>query len=435
MSGALCIDFGTSSIRAVRRQPSGKLKTLDIGRVTKSKLDDASIRSEIHVDEHRRYVRYGERAFIALRDAGAPALYESSPKLWLKEPDCLGDEATPGLGVTREQLLCGLLAYAIRAAADADEIGESTLKGVDIRIAHPVWPPQVKTAANAALARIGARARQMAFQREEWGTLTVSSLLEQFRTPLTPRPALVDVVEPVAAAAELLPSADNVVRLCAVVDVGAGTTDIGLFLSLVPDETSKVRSKLYRTGEPVSVYKAGNVVDQIVLRLVEERARKPSAVALADVRARIRGVKETLFRDGFIQELGCDVHLKDLQSHPEAKAMAAEIRAELLRLVKKNSKTVTTWLDKPVHSVSRLDVVMAGGGGSIDFVLRAIDAPIPIDHRTLQVKLTIPGERTGINTFGASRGRMAVALGGASHDYDALVHEQPTVTTIRRGSL
>jgi hypothetical protein len=37
------------------------------------------------------------------------ALYEASPKLWLKEPGRLGDEAAPGLGVTREQLLAGLL--------------------------------------------------------------------------------------------------------------------------------------------------------------------------------------------------------------------------------------------------------------------------------------------------------------------------------------
>ncbi len=434
MSGALCIDFGTSSIRAVRRQPSGKLKTLDIGRVTKSKLDDASIRSEIHVDGNRRYVRFGERAFVARKDTGTPALYEASPKLWLKEPGRLGDEAAPGLGVTREQLLSGLLAYALRAAADADEIGESTLKSVDIRIAHPVWPAQVKTAANAALARICAQARQMAFQRE-WGTVTVTSLLEHVQAPASSRAAAADVVEPVAAAAELLPSEENLVRMCAVVDVGAGTTDIGLFLSLVPDGASNVRSKLYRTGDPVSVFKAGNVVDEIVLKLLEARAKKPGAVALADVRARIRGIKETLFKDGFIQELGCDVHLKDLQAHPEAKAMATEIRAELLRLVQDNAKTITTWLDKPVHSVSRLDVVMAGGGGSIDFVLRAIDAPIPINHKTLQVKLTIPGERTGVNTYGASRGRMAVALGGASHDYDALVHEQPTAITIRRGSL
>lgn len=434
MSGALCIDFGTSSIRAVRRQPSGKLKTLDIGRVTKSKLDDASIRSEIHVDGNRRYVRFGERAFVARKDTGTPALYEASPKLWLKEPGRLGDEAAPGLGVTREQLLSGLLAYALRAAADADEIGESTLKSVDIRIAHPVWPAQVKTAANAALARICAQARQLAFQRE-WGTVTVTSLLDHVQVPATPRPAAVDVVEPMAAATELLPSEENLVRICAVVDVGAGTTDIGLFLSLVPDGASQVRSKLYRTGDPVSVFKAGNVVDEIVLKLLAARAKKPSAIALADVRARIRGIKETLFRDGFIQELGCDVHMKDLQAHSEARVMAAEIRSELLRLVQDNAKIITTWMDKPVHSVSHLDVVMAGGGGKIDFVLRAIDQPIPIDRRTLPVRLTIPGDRKGINTFGASRGRMAVALGGASHDYDSLVPEPPTVTTIRRGSL
>ncbi len=434
MSGALCIDFGTSSIRAVRRLPNGRLKTLDIGRVTKSKLDDASIRSEIHVDEHGRYIRYGERAVVARSDASTPSLYEASPKLWLTEPGRLGEAAAPGLGVTREQLLAGLLAYGIRAAADADEICESTLKGIDIRIAHPVWPAHVKTAANAALARICAQARQMAFHRD-WGTVTVTSLLEHVQVPATPRPGTVDVVEPVAAAAELLPSEENLVRMCVVVDVGAGTTDIGLFLSLVPDGTSQVRTKLYRMGQPVSVFKAGNVVDTIVLKLLEGRANKPSATALADVRARIRGIKETLFRDGLIQELGCDVRLTDLESHPDSKAMAAEIRAEFLRLVLDNEAAIANWLDKHVHSVKRLDVVMAGGGGSIDFVLKAINKPVPIGHRTVQVKLTIPGERAGINTFGASRGRMAVALGGASNDYDNLVHEQPKVTTIRRGSL
>lgn len=433
MSGALCIDFGTSSIRAVRRLPSGKLKTLDIGRVTRSKLDDASIRSEIHVDENRRYIRYGERAVIARNEGGTPSLYESSPKLWLKEPGRLGEAAAPGLGVTREQLLSGLLAYAVRAAADADGIGETTLKSVDIRISHPVWPESVKASANAALARICAQARQMAFQHE-WGTVTVKTLLEHLQDAALPRPIAVDVVEPVAAAVELLPTEENLVRMCVVVDVGAGTTDIGLFLSLVPDDASSIRSKLYPTGQPVSVFKAGNVVDNIVLQLLEARASKPSATALADVRARIRGIKETLFTDGFIQELGCDVHLKDLQSHPEAKAMAAEIRTELLKLVRDNAAEIAMWLDKPVHSVRRLDVVMAGGGGSIDFVVKAIDKPVPVDHRTIQVKLTIPGDRAGINTFGATRGRMAVALGGAGDEYDNLMHEQPKLTTIRRGS-
>lgn len=432
MRGALCIDFGTSSIRAVHRKPDGTLETLGIGGVTKSKLDDASIRSEIHVDEHRRYVRYGERAFVAR--SKTPALYESSPKLWLKAPDRLGDEAAPGLRVTREQLLSGLLAYAIRAAADAADINAPELKSIDLRIAHPVWPAQVKAAANAALARICAEARTMAFERE-WGMVTVASLRRHIPVPATSRTAAVDVVEPVAAAVELLPDEENLVRMCAVVDVGAGTTDIGLFLSLVPDVASTVRSKLYRIGEPVSVFKAGNVVDEIVLKLLQARAKEPSALDLADVRARIRGLKETLFRDELIQALDCDVTLKDLQADPEAIAMANEIRTRLWGLVRDNATTIAAWLDKSIHSVTRLDVVMAGGGGDIGFVKAAIDKPIPIGGRKLPVKLTIPGQRAGINTFGASRARMAVALGGASPEYDLLVHEPPPVTRIRRGSL
>lgn len=437
MSGALCIDFGTSSIRAVRRQPSGKLKTLDIGRVTRSKLDDASIRCEIHVDEHRRNVRYGDRAVIARKDTGTPCLYESSPKLWLKEPGRLGEAAAPGLSLTRENLLAGLLAYAVRAAAEADEIGESTLKSVDIRVAHPVWPVEVKSAANAALARVCAQARQMAFQRDavKWGTVPVSTLLEHVRSAATPRRDGVDVVEPVAAAVELLPSEDNIVRICAVVDVGAGTTDIGLFQSVEPDIASSVRSKLYPMGQASSIFQAGNDIDAIVLELIESRARKPSAMALADVKARIRGIKETLFLDGFVQELGADVQLEDMQSHPEAKSMARAVRAEIERSVQANAATITHWLNRPTHSISRLDLVMAGGGATIEFLRKAIERPVEIDGKRLQVKVTNPEGRVGVNTFGASRGRMAVALGGASLDYDALQHEQPPVTTIRKGSL
>jgi molecular chaperone HscA len=308
------------------------------------------------------------------------------------------------------------------------------LKGIDIRIAHPVWPLQVKEAANAALARLCAQARQMAFERE-WGTVTVASLLQHVHPLATPRQAGIDVVEPVAAAAELLPSLDNIVRLCAVVDVGAGTTDIGLFLSLVPDDSSSVRTKLYPTGQPVSVFKAGNLIDSIVLNLLESRAHKPSASALADVRARIRGVKETLFQDGYVQELGCDVHLNDVQDHPDAKAMAAEIRTELERVVRSNAGKVADWMSKPVHSVNRLELVMAGGGGSIDFLLKAVDRPFHVGGKTLNVKVIVPGNRAGVNTFGASRGRMAVALGGASSEYDSLMHEEPKLTTIRRGAL
>lgn len=78
---------------------------------------------------------------------------------------------------------------------------------------------------------------------------------------------------------------------------------------------------------------------------------------------------------------------------------------------------------------------MAGGGGSIDFLLKAIGGTASHQPKDAPSESDRPGDRAGINTFGASRGRMAVALGGASNDYDSLLHEQPKLTTIRRGSL
>ena len=434
MDEALCIDFGTSSIRAVRRLSSGQLKVLDIGRVTQSKLDDASIRSEIHVDEHGQKIRYGEKAVVARRKEGTPSLYEASPKLWLKEPDRLGEAAAAGLDVNREQLLTGLLAYAIRAAADAGRIDEPKLKKIDIRISRPIWPESVKTAADAALNRIASKAKKLAFERN-WDSVTTRVLLKYLEDAVIGHSVKADVVEPVAAAVELLPSEENLVRMCVVVDVGAGTTDIGLFHSVVPDIDSSVKSKLYPVGEPISLFKAGNVIDGIVLQLLEAQARNPSNEQLAEVRARIRGIKETLFIGGLIQVLDCDVRLKDLESHPKAKAMAKEIRNALLKLISENAERIVKLLDRYNHPIQHLDVVMAGGGGGIDFVLAAISKPVTIGHRSIKVKLTIPADHAGIKTFGASRGRMAVALGGASVDYENLVHKEPPVRTIRRGSL
>ena len=261
MSGVLCIDFGTSSIRAVRRMPNGKLMPLDIGRVAKSRLDEASIRSEIHIDEHGKYVRYGERAITAKLESLNSLLYEPSPKLWLRDPDSLGLMAAPGLNLTRENLLAGLIANALHACVRVMDIGEATLRQIDIRIAHPVWPANVAKDANAAMARICAQAQRMVFDRE-WATVTVTQLESHTRTPGTATKSSADVVEPVAAAVELLPSAENVRRVCAVIDVGAGTTDIGLFQAVAPDSASMVRGKLYPLGEPVSVFKAGNIVDE-----------------------------------------------------------------------------------------------------------------------------------------------------------------------------
>lgn len=434
MSGVLCIDFGTSSIRAVTRMPKGQVKALDIGRVAGSHLDDASIRSEIHIDEHGRYVRYGERAIKALLESPNFLLYEPSPKLWLKDPQSLDQRVVPELALTRESLLAGLLANALHACISAMAIGDATLRNMEVRIAHPVWPTNIASLANAAIGRISAQAQRMVFDRE-WATVTVSQLLAHTANPAIARRPLIDVVEPVAAAVELLPSAQNVRRVCAVVDVGAGTTDIGLFQAVAPDEMSTVRGKLYSLGEPISVFKAGNVVDEIVFDLLQSRASRATAVALQDVKARIRQVKETLFTDGYIQELGVNLKLEDVKSHPEAKLMASGIRAALEAAVQRSSKAIVGLMDGRTHGVNKLELVMAGGGASIDFVRKALRKPLDFDGRHLPIEITEAEPDSDLQLFGADRGRMAVALGGARVEYENLIHTQAPVTRISRGSL
>jgi hypothetical protein len=434
MNEAICIDLGTSSIRGVYRSAKGVLKVLAIGEVTKSQLDDASIRCDIHVDESGRDVRFGEQAIKAHSNRTGTSLYESSPKLWLKDPRRLGNNAKEGLEVTREQLLVGLMAYAIRAIADAGPITPQQLERIDLRISHPVWPDQVKTRANRAIFRILDQARRIAFKRQRWGQVSIKSLHKLLNDNLPAPNRHTDVVEPIAAAVALLPDEDNKLRICAVVDIGAGTTDIALFISLIPDEDAKMTpTKLYQIGQPVSVFKAGNDVDRIVVKLLRHHAKKRGREALAEVVARIRGVKETLFEIGLIQELGCDINLNDLENHEDATAMATEIRVAFEDLAKEHSNDIFRQLDRAVHAPKCLDVVMAGGGGSIAFVVNALKTELQIGQRIVAVNVKIPTAKPNFDMCGASRGRLAVALGGADEEYEKVQHEQPTLVKINRG--
>ena len=60
MKDVLCLDFGTSSIRAVYRPKQGQAVVLDIGAATRSRsIDGASIRSEIFIDVDGKTIRFG----------------------------------------------------------------------------------------------------------------------------------------------------------------------------------------------------------------------------------------------------------------------------------------------------------------------------------------------------------------------------------------
>ena len=424
MSAALCIDFGTSSIRAVYRDAKNNRHVLPIGLVTGAKsIDEASIRSEIHIDAQGKGLKYGEHAVVAKANLAPSSYYESSPKLWLLEPDKLDQPAFTGLKVTRRELLTGLLAYGIFGAKEALRRIQVAYPKVlqDIRIAHPVWSEDLSRRANQEILQIGYAASQMA-EQGDWGDVPLSTLRSYFDQPYTgslhPRS---DVIEPVAAALELLSRKVNLRQICAVVDVGAGTTDIGLFYSVV---TEGHADRLIPLSTTRSVFKAGNEIDQVLYRILAKKSGTTDQLRLYDIRTRIRQIKEFLFENGFVQELGVRVSLDEVERHSDIIKMAHEIRACFEEAVLSDRKKILEFNREP-----SIQIVMAGGGGNVSFIRSTLSKPVRVGEKSIPVSIST-SEGTDQLTYGASHERLAVALGGANVYYDSLRHEHEKLTSL-----
>ncbi len=129
------------------------------------------------------------------------------------------------------------------------------------------------------------------------------------------------------------------------------------------------------------------------------------------------------------------VNLVDVQNHTDAKSMARDIRAALEAVVQNNSHTILGYMNALTHSVREVEIVMAGGGATIDFIRTAVGRPFSLDRRHLQATITETVADDELNLFGAGRERMAVALGGARSEYDDLIHKQIPLKRISRGPL
>jgi molecular chaperone HscA len=339
------------------------------------------------------------------------------------------------LDINRRDLITGLLAYALHAAAETGHWVAPTSPGSeDIRIAHPVWPDEIKSEADKALRQIAWVAASMASEGD-WGVVE-TDILKSWTTPQTPDedlPELLekfDTLEPVAAAVELLPGISNNRLLCAIVDVGAGTTDIGIFQSITPDSKSLRSSRLIPTGPTLSVFKAGNDIDSALLKLISNRYPKEFAKNENDLKIRIRGLKENLFSYGKLSVYGIEILLSDLSNTNEVNQMISEIREKFELAFKNAGAGIRTWLSSKEGAESRIALAMAGGGAEIDFLVSALTQAINVEGVAHSLDLIKSELRNTYDLNGASYSRMVVALGGVSEIYETVIHEHTKLLAI-----
>lgn len=424
MTAAICIDFGTSSIRAAFRDANDGLHVIPLGKLAgERRLDGASLMSEISVDRRNGSLALGEKAFMLSRGSSRDVYFKSSAKLWLKDPGMLSQIEVQEFGLTREHLLVGLLAYAFNVTLGANS--KLRLQG-NVRVAHPIWEKEKQDGSNLALLRIAAKAIALAesgFQNP----LPVATL-KRVLSGMSEAESVsssVDVIEPIAAAQQLIPHQQNLRKIVAVVDVGAGTTDLGLFVYKEPSAIKGRKlgqSAIVPLTQARSVIKAGNLVDHVLLRMLFAKVRRLSPEDRREAEAEVRRLKEQLFKDGKLTHLGCTIEQRELEQDEELQEFARDVRENLEDMIADNSATIKATTVNLAYQVPYVEIIMAGGGASLSFLVEKLREPMKRDGLNVEFRVVIPGV-TKLRQYEASIGRLAVALGGVQAEYDDLRKE------------
>ena len=432
----LCIDFGTSSIRAaIRKEKDSISHPLPIA--PGSQIDNASIPSAIYISIAGDKIFFGNKALEAGLSAHPRLLFESSPKSWLSPSNIsqVYQSAVSGAPFSRFQLISGLLALAAQNAIVAGKnIFKLKTRTLLYHITHPVW----STSDRQRIADVYDKLNHIAFKNTR-SAITDEMSADQFNlwykkvSQVSKSRCRGNALEePVAAALELLPDPPpNNRSATLVVDVGAGTIDLGLFVSVLPDENSKVTRKLIPMTPARSLFGAGDVIDDALIKLVAQRLGPNSDIDLAALKNKIRHFKETLFDSGNLVYRKVQVSREELVRTDKLQKMASGLKTAINEMLEDAGSRFKVQLHASLHSISHLDVVFAGGGANLRFLREIVGGVVTMGDAKLtssQIDVTTPSDFK----VDASRARMAVALGGTTPAADCPTTEiqQPTIRSL-----
>ncbi len=424
MQDAICIDFGTSSIRAAIRLSNGSMQVLPLGRTTSGReLDLASIPSEICINESLDRIMFGERALRERRIRKNSALAVRSAKLWISEPHLINTIVFRELGLSRKDLLVGLLGHALKIVK---KTVESEFHGITaimekISIARPIWNVENTASASDCFSRIFSIASTVTDLVAE-DSIELAALKVALKESDSSRGIrMTEVLEPAAAALTVIQPdpAVNMRRLVLLVDVGAGTTDLGMFQFV---ESAGHDDRLIMCSKMRSVFCAGDHIDNALLTFLKDNAAFVDDLELRKTEDNIRLLKQALFTSGSLLALGVKVDLADLTETDALKEMSRSVRQTIEEIIFENEELVLQVTKAAAHQNQFIEVVMAGGGAKLGFLTATIQQSMKLNSGAiLTFKVRQPSNNLQIEQYEADITRLAVCLGGVDPDYTALV--------------
>ena len=421
--GIICIDFGTSSIRASYASHDGAdNQPIPIGAVLGAN-EDYYLDSKIFISDSK-----APRVFLSqwadlesLKITTSPFLFSTSPKTWItSEEFCdayspIAETST----LSRKDLLSLLLSLAIKGIKLELNLTTEELLNYEIRISHPVWESVdwinkkicMEAVLHDAIFLSDEVEQGLSFKR-------IEGLLSSIAPP-SPLYSSIDVVEPIAAAVELFKNKAGYRQICAVIDIGAGTTDLGLFSSITPDSQSYLNGegipikKLFKSiAQPISIQKAGDFIDEILTNIYCSKiSYKLDRDRLKSIQQQMRNRKPSLFEDEEIYIGDIRITLQELVKHHDIVDFVDEISQAFTNLILSAGDEIEKQYNLNVNYIRAVDLIFSGGGHQINFIRNSMPHDVTLTKQKIKVQIQDIESLPGLSLIDYAR--LAASLGGS----------------------
>ena len=228
--------------------------------------------------------------------------------------------------------------------------------------------------------------------------------------------------EPAGVAASMLSWTAKQNNLVLVVDIGAGTSDLGLYRLYVGSHGQNGQF-LEVKGSTRMLTKAGNYLDRLLIEYLLKKGgidlHGPSAMALRGrLNLRIRDYKETLFAEGSVSvlegNLEVSIELEEFAGLEQVTQFKVSLKDAMTDILESVDDSWLGWVRKNPRRT--LVVMLTGGGASLPMIQDLVGNTLFIGGRDLPVsralprpmwldELSLPAE--------IDYSRVAVSLGGA----------------------
>ena len=435
----LCLDFGTAMSKAfATRESDDDLLSLPLGRRGKEPNMIFPVSSTLYIGRDDKIYFGSEAITKSLSDQHSGRLRFDSPKQHMSRGDfstvidtIVDKKINPSpFEFTTGELITLYLSFLTDLAC-IELVSKNVSRYVLRRFAMPCWPEERAQWAELQMKKMVAKAQILADSfSEKWtGGLDVALVrgaLDALKRLDRLPEYLVDggVSEAIAAASSCLPRGSGSRRLYMVVDVGAGTTDYGLFAVVAPKGMDDQPRFYAVPGTALVLRQGGDTIDKILLqRILDQESINLGDAEYDDVnsnlRLRIRILKENMFREGSADynlptdatgSVSKDDFLKDERVVEFEKMLVQNFRKSL-------EKADPSW----IHGLADygLTVMLTGGGARLPMVRALGDEFVDVHGRRLRCKLAPDVPSWIIEQYPTLENeypQLAVSIGGAAEE-------------------